>query len=133
MAFSRSWGNHIKPCALTVTSTYLIFKLPLACTAGGKVIVFGHHHKVLDGIQQKLGKAYQAMRIDGSTSLHCEHHASCVQQYSCMHRRRTRPTKSSPQGARQGQAHAGQCMSGHVLWQQHQHISHSNCHLQAAR
>ncbi|DBA78642.1 TPA: hypothetical protein ACH3X1_008561 [Trebouxia sp. C0004] len=40
-----------------------------ALEEGGKVIVFGHHHKVLDGIEQKLGKAYQAMRIDGSTSM----------------------------------------------------------------
>ncbi|DBA88569.1 TPA: hypothetical protein ACH3X2_005037 [Trebouxia sp. C0005] len=40
-----------------------------ALEEGGKVIVFGHHQKVLDGIQQKLGKAYEAMRIDGSTSM----------------------------------------------------------------
>lgn len=37
--------------------------------AGEKVIVFGHHKKVLDGLQAKLGKAYQAVRIDGSTSM----------------------------------------------------------------
>ena len=37
--------------------------------AGEKVIVFGHHKKVLDGIQEKLGGAYQAVRIDGSTSM----------------------------------------------------------------
>ena len=57
---------HVRPRALAATSTYITFKLPLA---GGKVIVFGHHHKVLDGIQQKLGKAYEAMRIDGSSSM----------------------------------------------------------------
>ena len=33
------------------------------------MIVFGHHKKVLDGLQAKLGKAYQAVRIDGSTSM----------------------------------------------------------------
>ena len=75
MALSRSWAKHIRPCALTATSAYIMGKLPVvysnavACLAGGKVIVFGHHHKVLDGIQQKLGRAYQAMRIDGSTSM----------------------------------------------------------------
>ena len=75
MALSRSWAKHIRPCALTATSAYITGKLSVvdsnavACLAGGKVIVFGHHHKVLDGIQQKLGKAYQAMRIDGSTSM----------------------------------------------------------------
>ncbi len=29
MAFSRSWGNHIKPCALTATSTYIMGKEPM--------------------------------------------------------------------------------------------------------
>jgi len=38
-------------------------------TVGQKVIVFGHHKIMLDGIQEKLGKPYQAMRIDGSTSM----------------------------------------------------------------
>lgn len=33
------------------------------------MIVFAHHKKVLDGVQAKLGKAYQAVRIDGSTSM----------------------------------------------------------------
>ena len=33
------------------------------------MIVFGHHKKVLDGLQAKLGKAYHAVRIDGSTSM----------------------------------------------------------------
>ncbi len=37
--------------------------------AGNKVIVFAHHLNVLDGIQHTLGKAYHAIRIDGSTSL----------------------------------------------------------------
>ena len=31
--------------------------------------MFGHHKVVLDGLQAKLGKAYQAVRIDGSTSM----------------------------------------------------------------
>lgn len=65
----------LRPCTLTATSAYVVGNLPvvysiaIACLAGGKVIVFGHHQKVLDGIQQKLGKAYEAMRIDGSTSM----------------------------------------------------------------
>ena len=67
MGLSTSWAMHAGPCALT--AAYIMGKLPAACIAGGKVIVFGHHHKVLDGIEQKLGKAYQAMRIDGSTSM----------------------------------------------------------------
>ena len=33
------------------------------------MIVFAHHKKVLDGVQEKLGKGYEAMRIDGSTSM----------------------------------------------------------------
>lgn len=36
---------------------------------GGKVIVFAHHISVLDGIQAKMGKAFNAVRIDGSTSM----------------------------------------------------------------
>ena len=40
-----------------------------AFSAGGKVIVFGHHKKVLDGIQDKFSKGGQSMRIDGSTSM----------------------------------------------------------------
>lgn len=39
------------------------------CCLGGKVIVFAHHIAVLDGIQAKLGKAFQAVRIDGSTNM----------------------------------------------------------------
>ena len=31
--------------------------------------MFGHHKKVLDGLQAKLGKTHQAVRIDGSTSM----------------------------------------------------------------
>lgn len=31
--------------------------------------MFAHHKVVLDGLQAKLGKAYQAVRIDGSTSM----------------------------------------------------------------
>jgi len=41
----------------------------IASIAGENVIVLGHYHRVLDGFEQKLGKAYQAMRIDGSTSM----------------------------------------------------------------
>ena len=33
------------------------------------MIVFGHHKKVLNGIQDKFSKNKQAMRIDGSTSM----------------------------------------------------------------
>lgn len=40
-----------------------------ALQEGEKVIVFGHHNAVLDGLQAKLGKRYQAVRIDGSTSM----------------------------------------------------------------
>lgn len=75
MGSSISWAMHVRPCALPATPAHIVGSLPvvysdaIACIAGGKVIVFGHHHKVLDGIEQKLGKAYQAMRIDGSTSM----------------------------------------------------------------
>ena len=31
--------------------------------------MFAHHIAVLDGIQSKLGKNYNAVRIDGSTSM----------------------------------------------------------------
>ncbi|KAL3135100.1 hypothetical protein ABBQ32_008044 [Trebouxia sp. C0010 RCD-2024] len=40
-----------------------------ALQEGEKVIVFAHHKVVLDGLQAKLGKACQAVRIDGSTSM----------------------------------------------------------------
>ena len=68
----------MRPCGLTVASAYIMSKLPVACLAGGKVIVFGHHHKVLDGIQQKLGKAYQAMRIGTNINLSHSQSATCM-------------------------------------------------------
>ena len=37
--------------------------------AGGKVIVFGHHKKVLDSIQDKFSKNGQTMSIDGATNM----------------------------------------------------------------
>ena len=84
-------------------------KVPLACLAGGKVIVFGHHHKVLDGIQQKLGKAYQTMRIDSNINL------SHIQTATCMHcRRQGDCVWTSPQGAGWHSAEAGQSISGHA-------------------
>ncbi len=59
---------YVRPCALT--AVYIMGKLPSACIAGGKVIVLGYHLKVSDGIQQKLGKSYQAMRIDSNINLY---------------------------------------------------------------
>ena len=42
---SSSWAVHVWPRALTVTSTYIMGKMPLACPAGGMVVMFKHHHK----------------------------------------------------------------------------------------
>ena len=82
MGLSTSWAVHAWSRALT--AAYIMGKLPVACIAGGKVIVLGPHHKVLDGIQQKLGKAHQAACINRNTGLHFGQSASCVQQCSCM-------------------------------------------------
>ena len=56
---------HAWPRALT--AAYIMGKVPVACLAGGKVIVLGLPHKVLDGIQQKLGKAHQAISASAET------------------------------------------------------------------
>ena len=45
--------------------------------------MFGHHKKALDGIQEKLGKTYQAVRIDGSTSMEARKQAMDSFQRKC--------------------------------------------------
>ncbi len=55
------------------------------CMHCGKVIVFGHHHSVLDRIEHKLGNACQAMCIDSNVSLYPGQSASCIQRCNCSY------------------------------------------------
>lgn len=91
MGLSTSWAMYVRPCAMTAAC--IRGKLPLACLAGGKVIVIGYHHKVLDRVEMCI-----ASSLYHGSCMHCRQQGDCVW--------------TPPQGAGWHSAEAGQSLPG---------------------